>query len=251
MGERTSYPPGTFSWAELATTDAEAAKAFYTALLGWTYEDNPVTDGSTYSMALRDGHYVAALFGASDQPPHWNCYVTVESADETAAKARGLGGTVMAEPFEVLDVGRMAVVADPNGAAVCLWEPRQHVGASLVNAPGALTWVDLVTPDPEAAERFYGGLFGWTFPEMADSGGYRLIRVGERSTGGILPQPEGPPTWIPYFGHEDVDRATGEIAERGGRVLNGPLSVPNGGRIAVVTDPQGALLALWTGPYDD
>src|SRR5215216_1661845 len=121
MGERTSYAPGTFSWAELATSDAATAKAFYTSVFGWDYEDNEIPDDGVYSMATRDGKYVAALFDA-DQPPHWNCYVTVESADDATARATELGGNVMAEPFDVMDVGRMAVIADPTGAALCVWE---------------------------------------------------------------------------------------------------------------------------------
>src|SRR3954471_17564092 len=123
MGERTSYAPGTLSWAELATSDADAAKAFYAAVFGWDYEDNPIGDGQVYSVALREGKRVAALFG-SDQPPHWNCYVTVESADDAAARAAEAGGSVLQDAFDVMDVGRMAVIADPSGANLCLWEPR-------------------------------------------------------------------------------------------------------------------------------
>src|SRR5919202_6023236 len=104
MGERTSYAPGTFSWAELVTSDAAAAKAFYTSVFGWEYRDNPIPDGSVYSTALRDGKDVAALFASDEQPPHWNCYVTVESVDASAARARELGATVAAEPFDVMDV---------------------------------------------------------------------------------------------------------------------------------------------------
>jgi uncharacterized protein len=244
MGERTSYPPGTFSWAELLTSDPDAAKGFYTQLFGWEYEDNPTgPDGPVYSMAKRDGKYVAALFGDDSQPPHWNCYVTVASAGETAAKAKDLGANVIAEPFDVMEVGRMAVIADPTGATLCLWEPRAHIGATLINTPGSMTWNDLVTGDPEAAVDFYGKLFGWRFQE--ESGGYRVIYNGERSNGGIFPQ-DGPSNWIPYFGHEDVDRLVGEVET----VYMGPMQLPNG-RIAVLGDPQGAVFAVWTGEYDD
>ena len=249
MGERTSHPPGTFSWAELATSDAEPAKGFYTELFGWEYDDNPAGDDQVYSMAKRDGQYVAALFSA-DQPPHWNCYVTVASADDAAVAAKDAGGTVTAEPFDVMDVGRMAVITDPAGAALCLWEPRAHIGATLVNTPGSLTWNDLVTPDPEAAEQFYGTLFGWTFEEIPGAGGYRTIRNGDRMNGGIMPTQDGPPTWLPYFGHEDVDRLTGEIEGLGGRLHNGPVQMPQGS-IAVLGDPQGAVFAVWTGEYQD
>jgi uncharacterized protein len=249
MGERTSHPPGTFSWAELATRDAEAAKAFYTQLFGWEYDDNPAGDDQIYSMAKRDGHYVAALFSA-DQPPHWNCYVTVASADETARQAAANGGSVMAEPFDVMDVGRMAVITDPAGATLCLWEPRAHIGAGLVNTPGSMAWNDLLTPDPEGAADFYGRLFGWTVEEIPNARGYRVIRNGERSNGGIFPQQEGPPAWIPYFGHDDTERLAREIGDLGGRLYNGPVQVP-AGTFAVLGDPQGAVFAVLTGEYDD
>jgi predicted enzyme related to lactoylglutathione lyase len=245
MGERTSYPPGTFSWAELATSDAAAAKDFYTRVFAWEYEDNPAGEGQIYSMAKRDGRHVAALFNDDRQPPHWNCYVTVASADETTQQANDLGATVMAEPFDVMEVGRMAVIADETGAALCLWEPRAHIGATLVNTPGSMTWNDLVTSDSETAVDFYGKLFGWTFEEMPDSGGYRVIYNGDRSNGGIFPM-DGPSNWMPYFGHEDVDRLVGEVET----VYNGPMQLPNG-RVAVLGDPQGAVFAVWTGEYDD
>jgi uncharacterized protein len=249
MGERTSYPPGTFSWAELATSDADAAKDFYTRVFGWEYDDNPAGEGQIYSMARRDGHHVAALFNDDRQPPHWNCYVTVASAGETTEKAKDLGASVMAEPFDVMDVGRMAVIADPAGAALCLWEPRAHIGATLVNAPGALAWNDLVTSDPESAADFYGKLFGWTFEEIPEARGYRVIRNGDRSNGGVLPQ-EGPSNWIPYFGHDDTERLTTEIDGLGGTLYNGPMQVPSG-VFAVLGDPQGAVFAVLTGQYDD
>jgi uncharacterized protein len=249
MGERTSYPPGTFSWAELATSDAGAAKTFYSALFGWDYDDQPIPDGSVYSIASRDGKSVAALFG-SQQPPHWNCYVTVASVDEAAARARELGGTVVAEPFDVLEAGRMAVISDPTGAALCLWEPRDNIGAALVNAPGAMTWNDLVTTDPDGAAAFYGGLFGWTTEEIPGSGGYRVIRNGGRSNGGIMRTANTPPQFIPYFGHEDLRRVVGELDALGGRVFNGPVEVP-AGEFAVLGDPQGAVFAVLTGEYDD
>lgn len=250
MGERTSYPPGTFSWAELATSDADGAKAFYTQAFGWEYDDNPIGDDQVYTMASRDGGQVAALFATDQQPPHWNCYVTVASVDESAAKAKELGANIMAEPFDVMDVGRMAVFADPQGAALCIWEARTSIGATLVNAPGALAWNDLVTPDAEASATFYGSLFGWTAEEIPNAGGYRVIRNGERSNGGIMPSSDLPPAWLPYFGHEDVDRLVDEVPGLGGRVLNGPVPVP-AGRFAAFADPQGAVFSALTGDYDD
>ena len=253
MGERTNYAPGTFSWAELSTSDADAAKSFYTSVFGWEYRYNPIPDGSVYSTALRDGKDVAALF-KSQQPPHWSCYVTVEAADAAAARAAELGATVAAEPFDVMDVGRMAVIIDPVGAALCLWEPKRHIGATLVNTPGAMTWNDLITPEPESSAKFYGDLFGWTTEEIPGANGYRVIKNGERSNGGMLPLDprtgSTPPNWMPYFGHEDVERLVGEVAGLGGQVFHGPMQRP-AGTIAVLGDPQGAAFAAWTGQYDD
>jgi predicted enzyme related to lactoylglutathione lyase len=253
MAQRSSYAPGTFSWAELLTSDADAAKAFYTSVFGWEYRDNPVGDDQVYATALRDGKDVGALY-ASEQPPHWNCYVTVESVDASAVRAAELGATVIAEAFDIFDVGRMAVIADPIGAALCLWEPRSHIGATLVNTPGALTWNDLITPDPAASARFYGDLFGWTTEEMPGAGGYCVIKNGERTNGGMMPldprMGATPPNWMPYFGHEDVDRLLTEIDGLGGQVFNGPMQLPQG-KIAVLGDPQGAAFAVWTGEYDD
>jgi uncharacterized protein len=249
MAERTSYPPGTFSWAELATSDADAAKAFYNQVFGWEYDDNPIGDGQVYTMASRGGGQVAALF-SSDQPPHWNCYVTVASADESAAKAEELGANVMAEPFDVMDVGRMAVFADPQGAALAVWEPRASIGATVVNAPGALTWNDLVTPDIDASATFYGALFAWTTEEIPDVSGYRVIKNGERQNGAMALSPDGPCAWMPYFGHEDVDSLFAEIPAQGGAVLHEAMEMPTG-RIGVFADPQGAAFAVWTGYYDE
>src|SRR5262245_27148514 len=141
MGERTSYAPGTFSWVDLSTNDQDGAKAFYTTLFGWDYEDNPVGEGMVYSMARVRGHNVAAIY-TGDGPPHWNCYVTVQSADATAQRSQELGGTVLAEPFDVMDAGRMATLQDPQGAVLCVWQPGRNIGATLVNELGALTWND-------------------------------------------------------------------------------------------------------------
>jgi predicted enzyme related to lactoylglutathione lyase len=250
MGARTSHAPGTFSWAELATSDADGAKAFYAQIFGWEYEDNPIGDDQVYTMASRDGGLVAALYATAAQPPHWNSYVTVASADETAAKAKELGAKLPAEPFDVLDVGRMAVLTDPQGAALCIWEPRTSIGATLVNTSGAMTWNDLLTRDPAASAEFYSALFGWTTEEVPDFGGYRVIGNDERANGGMMPAPDGVPAWVPYFGHDDVAALVEQIPGLGGQVLNGPRRIWEGS-IAMFRDPQGAVFCTWTGHYDD
>jgi predicted enzyme related to lactoylglutathione lyase len=250
MSERTSYTAGTFSWAELATSDAAAAKGFYAGLFGWDYDERPIPGGGAYVMALRDGHHVAALFQTDQQqPPHWNNYVTVDSADAAATRAQELGATVVAPPFDVMDAGRMAVVQDPTGGVLSVWEAREHAGARLVNAPGAMTWNDLTTPDVDAAARFYAGWLGWRIEEIPGAEGYRVIFNGERSNGGMRPDPSMPPFWMPYFGIEDVEDGMDRVRELGGTVHAGPVPVPQG-RFAAVADPQGAAFAIWAGTYD-
>jgi uncharacterized protein len=251
MGERTSHAPGTFSWVDLGTSDAAGAKAFYGGLLGWDFEDMPVPDSPPYSMASIGGRTVAALYGKRDEqaPSAWLSYVTVEDADATAARAAELGATVISEPFDVMEAGRMAVLQDPTGAVFAAWQPKASIGAHLVNEPGALCLNQLNTSDPEAAQRFYGDLFGWTF-QGVESGGqaYWGITNGERLNGGMM-QSE-PSSWLAYFTSADVDASVAKLTELGGTVIVPPSPVP-GGRIAVAADPQGAVFAFVEGRMDD
>jgi predicted enzyme related to lactoylglutathione lyase len=259
MGERTEYAPGTFCWVELTTPDQGAAKSFYSGLLGWEADDRPVGDsGYVYSMMQRGGKSVAAIATQPDQqrdagvPPAWNSYVSVESADATAERAKELGATVHAPPFDVMDVGRMAVLQDPQGAFFEVWQPNEHIGAGLVNAPGALVWNELNSPDLDASSAFYGGLFGWT---VAPFGGgpepYLSIKNGDANAGGIRPlsQPGAPPYWLAYFGVEDLDAALAKVAELGGTKHAGPIDIQVA-RIAIVADPQGAVFALYDGELE-
>src|SRR3954471_13926114 len=166
MGERDSYEHGTFSWADLATPDAQASKDFYGGLFGWDFEDNPIPDGGVYVMARIGGRAAAAIFETSERHPAWASYVTVDDLDGTTARARDLGASVLAEPFDVMDVGRMSTIQDPTGAVLCLWEPRTSIGAEIVNGPGALSLNQLNTSDVEAAQRFYTELLGWRFDSV-------------------------------------------------------------------------------------
>jgi predicted enzyme related to lactoylglutathione lyase len=260
MGERTKYTPGTFSWTDLSTTDQEAAKAFYSELFGWETEDSPVGDGVVYTMASIGGRPVAGISPQPQQqreagvPPTWNSYITVDSADRALERAQALGGTVHAPAFDVLDSGRMGVVKDPQGAYFLVWEPKQHIGAGLVNAPGAQSWNELASPDLERSAEFYGDLFGWTTEPM--EGGdmpYLIIKNSENHTnGGIRPvmPPGTPPHWLVYFGGEDLDAAVAKISELGGTVIVEPMSI-GAGDIAVAQDPQGAVFALFAGDFED
>ena len=259
MGRRTGYPNGTFSWADLGTPDVEGAKDFYGRLFGWEPEDRTGVAG-TYTMFRRDDDVVAGLYGQSEDqraagvPARWLSYVTVDGIDEVASRVAGLGGTVLNEPFDVEDAGRMALIVDPVGARLALWEARSSIGATCVNDPGCLCWNDLVTSDMEAAAAFYGELLGWEARELPEAGGYRIIHNGDRSNGGMMSAQlagwQGPADWLPYFNAGDVDRAVATIGEAGGQVVVAPQRVP-AGRFTIVTDPQGAPLALFEGEVDD
>jgi predicted enzyme related to lactoylglutathione lyase len=254
MGERTSYPPGTFSWVDLQTSDQDAAKSFYSDLFGWEYEDVPIGDGASYSMAKLQGHSVAAIgpLQGEEMPSHWNCYVTVADADVSAARAKELGATLLAEPFDVFDAGRMAAFADPQGAVLSVWQAKENIGAGLVNAPGALTWNDLISPDVAAAAPFYRELFDWQVEEVPGADGqYWSITNAGRSNGGMMPMPPGGhPAWNLYFAVEDVDATFARARELGADLVMGPMDVPTG-RFAVIRDPQNAVFSIVAGPMDD
>jgi predicted enzyme related to lactoylglutathione lyase len=251
MPQRTSYAPGTFSWADLATSDPDAAKVFYTSLFGWETQDNPIPDGGVYTMLLKGGKPVAALsqLQAEGQPVVWNSYVTVASADDAAAAARDGGATLISEPFDVMDVGRMAVFMDPVGAVLCVWEPGTSIGAELVNEPGALTINQLNTGDPVGSQEFYSGVFGWRFEQVTDDEvSFWAIYNGDRLNGGMMLQE--PAAWLVYFGSESADDDAGRIVELGGQVVVPPTPVPSG-KFLVAQDPQGAFFALSSGEFDD
>jgi len=255
MGERSSHPPGAFSWADLGTSDPEAAKRFYTGLFGWEVDDRPIPDGGVYSMLVKDGKVVAALYEAQEgMPTAWTSYVTVESADSTAARAAEVGGTLISEPFDVMEAGRMAVIQDPTGAILAAWEPHDSIGAQLVNTPGSLTVNQLNTPDPNKAAEFYTALFGWRTEQVAsEPSAYWGIYNGDRMNAGMMEMPPGmgaPPHWLVYFGSEDVDADLRRIGELGGQAILEPMDVP-GGRILVAQDPTGGAFGLFSGRFDD
>lgn len=255
MGERDRHEHGSFSWTDLTTPDAGAAKAFYGGLFGWDFEDNPVPGGGVYVMARIGGRAVAALYEDGSRHPAWASYVTVDDADAVTARARELGANVLAEPFDVMEAGRMATLQDPTGAVFCVWEPRQSIGAELVNAPGALTLNQLNnTTDPEAALRFYSELFGWRIEPVpgADIPYWGIYR-GERMNGGMMQMSPDSPTpshWLVYFGIDDIDAAAERIGSSGGGVLVPKTDVP-GGQIVVAQDQQDAIFALFAGHFDD
>lgn len=255
MQEVTQYKPGTFCWVELATSDNEAAKKFYTQLFGWEYEDHPAGPDMVYTMLKLNDKDAAALYKlmpdmvAHGVPPHWLSYVSVSDVDETAAKAKSAGATLLKEPFDVMSVGRMAVIQDPTGAVFALWQEKDHKGAAIYNVPGSFCWNELGTNDTQQAGEFYSNLFGWTTQTF--SGGpveYTMFQNGDRGAGGMYKiTPEMgpvPPHWMVYFAVDDCDAKVQKATELGARVIKPADDIPEVGRFAILTDPQGAAFAI-------
>ncbi len=248
------HEPGTFCWAELATSDGPAAKRFYTELFGWIADDNPMGEGMVYTMLRLGDGQVGALYpmgpdeAGGGVPPHWNSYVSVESADEAAAKARAAGGTVLAEPFDVMDFGRMAVLQDPTGAVVGVWQPKQHVGATVVDEVNAPCWYECLTKDPAAAARFYGSVFGWTTKQDPATSEYTELYLGKKVVGGMMPIGAEwgpvPSHWMVYFAVADCDATVEKTRSKGGAVRKPATDFAGIGRFAILADPQGAGFAI-------
>jgi uncharacterized protein len=254
MSERSDYEPGTPCWIDLGTPDQDAAGEFYGALFGWRLtEDENAEETGGYRVARKNDKAVGGVMKLMQegQPPAWLTYVCVADADATVAQAREAGGNAIVEPMSVLDYGRMAVLADPTGAVFGIWQPGVNKGAELVNEPGAFSWSEINTRDPETAKAFYGDVFVWSFEdkEFEGAGAYTTVSVNGNSIGGLvditdrLPA-EIPAHWLVYFAVEDIDAALGRVKDGGGEVPFGPMAIGEVGQIAVVQDPWGAGFAV-------
>lgn len=251
MPVRTEYLEGSLSWADLATSDPAGAKAFYEALFGWSYVSNPTEYGGEYISAAKDGHAVAGMFQKppemDDLPTCWNLYVTVSSVDDAVGRATAAGGQVYQEPFDVMEEGRTAVVGDPSGAALCLWQSAANTQADLVGEPGSLVWGELITPDQSAAAAFYAAVAGWEAEAQpgGPAGPATMFTVGGAPVASAVVPPDDhvPPCWMVCLGVEDCDAACETVAAGGGAVAAGPFDTPMG-RSAVVVDPAGAVFKI-------
>lgn len=254
MSRRSSYAEGTPNWVDLQTPDQPAAKDFYTALFGWSYDDQPMLEGAIYSMATLHGERVTAIapqpVGSSpaDTPAQWNTFLAVDDVDASAAKVEPAGGDLILPAFSVSDAGRMAFLTDPTGAEVGLWQAGAHVGATLVNETGTLIWNELITDDPERALNFYRSVVGLgsaTLP-IPETGDYTVLQVHDDGVGGCIrpPRPEVPNHWHVYFGVDDADATVAKAVEEGGALMADPFDMPTVGRMAVLSDPQGAVFSI-------
>jgi predicted enzyme related to lactoylglutathione lyase len=251
-----THKPGSFSWLELGTTDQNAAKEFYGSLFGWQFQDHPMGPNSVYTIFKLDGKDVGACYSvtafAPGVPPNWGVFMTVDDAGRAAARAAELGGTVLRPAFDVMDAGRMAVIQDPTGAVFSVWQPKNHPGTGITGVDGTLCWADLDTRDREA-KPFYEGLFGWrlTPGQGKDPSDYWHIQNGEEFIGGVRGPDQHnqqvPPHWLLYFRVSDCDVSTGKAKELGGSVYMPPMNIEGAGRFSVITDPQGAVWALFQG----
>jgi predicted enzyme related to lactoylglutathione lyase/uncharacterized protein YndB with AHSA1/START domain len=254
MTKMTSYPQGRFCWIELSADDVSAAKKFYGPLLGWSWDEHPMGPGEVYTMAKIDNGQVCGLFTLkADQkkqgvPPNWGVYVSVDNADKMAKEAERLGGKIIVPPFDVMDVGRMAVIQDPTGAVFNLWQAKKHSGGGAINEPGAFDWFELMTTDPAKAAEYYAKLFGWTTNVM-DMGTmkYTMCMLGETGVAGILPldpKMKAPPSWVVYFNVSDVSATVRNARETGAQTLVPPTEIPNMVKFALLQDPQHAVFGV-------
>ena len=254
MPEITEYPSGSPSWADLLAHDGQAAKDFYTGLFGWTYDDHPAGEGMVYTMFSHNGVPVCASAEAGPMqqnlPAHWSVYVTVDDLEAAVERAKSAGGTVIFDPCDVLDVGRMAIIQDQEGAFLRLWHPLKHAGAGKMHEPGALTWFELATTNPESAADFYQKALGVEIKqdENVQEFPYWLMWVGEQMVGGIIQIGEDwgpvPPNWGVYFGVDDVDATAAKALELGGSAIIEPRDLMDFARFSVLRDSEGAVFTI-------
>jgi predicted enzyme related to lactoylglutathione lyase len=255
MPEMTTYKPGTPCWIDLGSPDLDASIEFYAGLFGWDIpeaENSEQTGG--YRQAMKDGRPVGGMMPLMQegQPPAWSTYVSVEDADAVASAVKDAGGAVLAEPMDVMDLGRMAVFADPEGAVFGIWQPGTFNGAGALKETGAVVWNELNTRGPEAAKSFYADVFGWGFEEREfETGSYTSIKAGDDTVGGMIDitgraPDEVPAHWLVYFAVEDVDATVAKATDQGGAIALEPFDIAEVGRIAIVKDQAGAVFAVMT-----
>jgi uncharacterized protein len=252
------YVTGSPNWIDLGTPDVEAAKVFYGGLFGWTFA-SAGPDAGGYGMFQLDGRTVAAVTSVPPEqgPASWNVYFQTPDADAMVKAVEQRGGSVVVRPIDVLGQGRMTVALDPAGAAFAGWEPGRNKGLDRVSEPGALSWLELFTPDPGSALEYYGDVFGWqatAMPMPDGSGTYTMVRPGgaaqDATFAGVLPlnadplEAPGGPYWLPYFAVEDCDASVARAQELGAEIRLAPVDVEGVGQYAKLADPAGARFAV-------
>lgn len=254
MYKVNKYPHATFCWGDCMSQDADKAKHFYPAVMGWEFEELQMDENYVYTQFKLEGENVAGMGQMTPDmlsagiPSNWMNMVSVDDAEVIAAKASALGGTLIMPAMDVFEQGRMAMIQDPAGAVFGIWQPNSHIGAGLVNRPGAMCWNELATRDIEGAQKFYGELFGWTFGTLDESGSdYHMIYNNGRANGGMMLMDEKwgeiPPNWMIYFAVDDLDTAIEKVKANAGS-LGSEVINASVGKMAVTVDPAGAHFYL-------
>jgi len=247
----TAWPAGTPCWVDLGTGDMAKATAFYESLLGWDALVGPPESGG-YVMCQVNGRSVAGIgpkMGPSEAPSAWTTYLASDDVDATVAKIGPAGGQVLAEPMDVMDVGRMAVAADPGGAVFGIWQSRAHTGMQLANEPGSVTWNENMSRSFAANKAFYQAVFGYDYDDMSsDEFSYATFKTTGDPLGGIgdlgtMAPADIPAHWRTYFAVDSADDAVEAVGKLGGQVLAPPWDTPYG-RMAILADDQGAAFAI-------
>ncbi len=249
------HPPGTPCWVELSSPDTDASASFYGGLMDWhATEPGPVEETGGYRMFEQGGKPVAGLMAhmQEGQPTAWSTYISVADADQTAEKVRAAGGSVVVEPMDVTDIGRMAFFADPTGAVFGVWQAKTFAGAEILNEPNSLCWNEVLTRDHEANKSFYPAVFGWDIGRPSFEGApetYVVWELDGEPVGGMMQMtdeffpPEVPPHWGIAFAVDDCDTKVAKARELGASVTMEPMDMPIG-RFAGLIDPQGASFTV-------
>jgi uncharacterized protein len=244
----TASTPGFPTWVDLGTADLGGAQRFYAGLFGWQVVEEEYGGYTTFFLNGLPVAGAGPLFDAS-QPTAWSTYIATDDADESAARVRAAGGTVLVEPFDVLDQGRMAACLDPDGAPFSVWEAGTMRGSGLFDVPGSLTWNELNTRNLDGASAFYQAVFGWSFrnSSMGDQP-YLVAKLGDTALCGLQAMdrtwpPDLPSHWMVYFAVHDCDESAEHALALGGRLIREPTALPVG-RFAVIEDPQGGAFAI-------
>lgn len=258
MPEFKEHAPGTFCYAELASTDPEASGKFYTDLFGWKRNDEDLGEPGIYTQFEMGGAITAAQYQLPAEqkdagvPSFWGQYISVADCDASTTQAIELGAEAVMGPADVADYGRMTIMKDPQGALFHLWQPQKNCGVGVLNEPGAMCWNELMTTDTDSAGKFYTNLFGWGVEtmEMGDMGTYTMWsrKEGGEAGGMVAIQPEMgpiPPHWLLYFAVSDADATVTKATELGAVVIVPPTDIPHAGRFAVVQDPVGAVFGVF------
>ncbi len=252
-----SAESGRFVWFDLMTADVQGAKSFYAEIAGWK---TTKWSGGDYEIWTAGDKQVGGVMpprpgaGKTDSPPHWTAYIATDDVDQCVQRAQRLGGRVCVPSEDIPDAGRFAVLSDPQGAAFAVFKSSTPQAAPDTKALGGFGWSELNTTDWKSAWKFYSELFGWKNTSTMDMGPefgeYFMFGTDAKNAMGGMSNAakmmKAPAHWLHYVNIKSTDEAAKKIAAKGGKVLNGPMDVPGGGRIAQCIDPQGAMFAIFS-----